>query len=426
MILLVTEYDSIAWDLHYTLLRTRGDVPVISLESSPNLPEDVTSIWSALYVDCLNDKQTPLHINNLPLPLDYEVERVDGRFLIKTIDRVIGEVIISEPTIERIISEIHWFDEKGTVFKKDYYNEYGFMYKSSSFIGGFGLAGSQFYSRDGKLLATWNHQTDSVVVGTKIFPTLSEFYLYCLEILGYQDKGIIFNNLGEPLQVIISKSNQGGNVPENLLVFSERVMKLPKNVDYILSHPELNTTVTVGGFDGAKDLCNKAISSFEFISPMYKDVQSKNSSDVVITTETDNIWELDKIVSSCPTINFHVAAPTKMSDKLMDFEKYSNVKLYPQASQSQVESLLEKAPIFLDIANSRTVYNANVMALRYSCYRLGVWGISSGKHISDMCMYNSNDSEFLIQHLNYITLDLAKLQQLLEEENTAIGYSYDV
>ena len=56
MILLVTEDDSIAWDLHYTLLRTRGDVPVISLESSPNLPEDVTSIWSALYVDCLNDK----------------------------------------------------------------------------------------------------------------------------------------------------------------------------------------------------------------------------------------------------------------------------------------------------------------------------------------------------------------------------------
>ena len=115
-----------------------------------------------------------------------------------------------------------------------------------------------------------------------------------------------------------------------------------------------------------------------------------------------------------------------MSDKLMAFEKYSNVKLYPQASQSKVESMLKDFPIFLDIANSRTVYNANVMALRYSCYRLGVWGISSGKHISDMCMYSSNDSEFLIQHLNYITSDLSKLQELLEEENASIGYIYDI
>ena len=426
MILLVTEYDSVAWDLHYTLLRTKGDTPVISLESSPNLPEDVTSIWSALYKDCLNDKPTPLHINNLALPLDYEVERVDGRFLIKTINSVVGEVIISEPTIERIVSEVHWFNEKGSIFKKDYYNEYGFIYKSSTFIEGFGLAGSQFYSREGKLLATWNHQTDSVVVGRKIFPTLSEFYLYCLKELGYEDDGIVFNNLGEPLQIIISKYKQANSVSENLLVFSERVSKLPENLNYILSHPELNTVVTVGGFDGAKDLCKDGVGSFEFISPMYESMQSKTSNDIVITTETDNIWELDKLVSSCPQINFHIAAPTNMSDKLMAFEKYSNVTLYPQASQSKVESMLKDFPIFLDIANSRTVYNANVMALRYSCYRIGVWGISSGQHISDMCMYNSNDSEFLIQHLNYITSNLQKLQELLEEENTSIGYIYDI
>lgn len=428
MILLVTEYDSIAWDLHYTLLRTRGDVPVISLESSPNLPEDVTSIWSALYVDCLNDKQTPLHINNLPLPLDYEVERIDGRFLIKTIDRVIGEVIIFEPTIERIISEIHWFDEKGTVFKKDYYNEYGFMYKSSSFIGGFGLAGSQFYSREGKLLATWNHQTDSVVVGTKIFPTLSEFYLYCLEELGYSKEGITFNNLGTPLQMLIDRAElMGESMPPSQLVFTEKVDELPGNIDYILQRAELNTECYLGGFEGARELANESegVDFLEFHTPLYVEVDDKSSEDVLITTETDDLWSIERLVDACPNNVFHIAAPTLMSSRLESLANRSNVRLYPQATQEKVEQLLKTSGIFLDIANSPTVYDANRLALRYKCLRIGVRGISSGEYISEINMAYPNDFEWLKDFINYCSQHSDSLVQWVAKENFALGYSYD-
>lgn len=427
MILLVTEYDSIAWDLHYTLLRTRGDVPVISLESSPNLPEDVTSIWSALYKDCLNDKSTPLHINNLALPLDYEVERVDGRFLLKTIDRIIGEVIISEPTIERIISEIHWFDERETVFKKDYYNEYGFMYKSSSFIRGFGLAGSQFYSREGKLLATWNHQTDSVVVGRQIFPTMSKFYLYCLDELGYSKEGITFNNLGTPLQMLIDKAELiGESMPLNQLVFTEKVDELPGNIDYILQRAELNTECYLGGFEGARELAKESegVDFLEFHAPLYVEVK-KNSEDVLITTETDDLWSIERLVDACPNNVFHIAAPTLMSSRLSGLENRSNVKLYPQATQEEVEQLLKTSGIFLDIANSPTVYDANRLALRYKCLRLGVRGISSGNYISEINMAYPNDFEWLKDFLNYCSQHADSLDQFVAKENFALGYSYD-
>lgn len=428
MILLVTEYDNVAWDLHYSLLRKGFKGSVISLEDNLNQPDDVRSIWSALYKGYDLSDRKPLHINDFPIPLDYEVEREDGRFFIKTIDGVVGEVFMTKPTIHRIISEVHWFDSKGFTYRKDYYNRYGFLYKSSTFVTGVGLVGSQFYSPSGELLATWNRQTDSVIVGRKIFPTMSKFYLYCLDELGYSEKGITFNNLGTPLQVLIEKAKVMGDfMPPNELIFTEKVDELPGNIDYILQHIELNTECYLGGFEGARELANETeeIDFFEFHAPLYISNKSDYCKDVLITTETDDLWSIERLVDSCPNNVFHIAAPTLMSSRLSDLENRSNVKLYPQATQAKVEELLEKSGIFLDIANSPTVYDANRLALRFKCLRLGVRGISSGNYISEVNMVYTNDFEWLKDFLNYCSQNPKSLEHYVSKENFALGYSYN-
>ena len=428
MILLVTEYNNVAWDLHYSLLRKGFKGSVISLEDNLNQPDDVQSIWSALYKGYDLSDRKPLHINDFPIPLDYEVEREDGRFFIKTIDGVVGEVFMTKPTIHRIISEVHWFDSKGFTYRKDYYNRYGFLYKSSTFVTGVGLVGSQFYSTSGELLATWNHQTDSVIVGRKIFPTMSKFYLYCLDELGYSEKGITFNNLGTPLQVLIEKAKVvDKGMPPNELIFTEKVDELPGNIDYILHHKELNTECYLGGFEGARELVNEreGVDFFEFHAPLYISNKSDYCKDVLITTETDNLWSIERLVDSCPNNVFHIAAPTLMSSRLSDLENRSNVKLYPQATQAKVEELLEKSGIFLDIANSPTVYDANRLALRFKCLRLGVRGISSGNYISEVNMVYTNDFEWLKDFLNYCSQNPKSLEHYVSKENFALGYSYN-
>lgn len=428
MILLVTEYDNVAWDLHYSLLRKGFKGSVLSLEDNLNQPDDVQSIWSALYKGYDLSDRKPLHINDFPLPLDWEVEREDGRFLIKTIDCVVGEVFMIEPTIHRIVSEVHWFDSKGYTYRKDYYNQYGFLYKSSTFVTGVGLVGSQFYSPSGELLATWNHQTDSVVVGRSIFSTMAKFYLYCLEQLELLKKGITFNNLGTPLQVLIEKTKvMGDSMPPNELIFTEKIEELPGNVDYILQHKELNTECYVGGFEGARELANETeeVDFFEFHAPLYVSDKEDYCKDVLITTETDDLWSIERLVDACPNNVFHIAAPTLMSSRLSDLENRSNVKLYPQATQAKVEELLEKSGIFLDIANSPTVYDANRLALRFKCLRLGVRGISSGDYISEVNMVYPDDFEWLKDFLNYCSQNPKSLEQYVSKENFALGYSYD-
>ena len=428
MILLVTEYDNVAWDLHYSLLRKGFKGSVISLDSDLSQPDDVQSIWSALYKGYSLEGMKPLHVNDFPLPLDWEVEREDGRFLVKTIDGVVGEVFMAEPTIHRIVSEVHWFDSKGFTYRKDYYNRYGFLYKSSTFVTGVGLVGSQFYSLSGEMLATWNHQTDSVVVGRQIFPTMSKFYLYCLNELGYSEKGITFNNLGTPLQMLIEKAKvMEDSMPHSQLIFTEKVDELPGNVDYILQHKELNTECYLGGFEGARELANESegVDFFEFHAPLYISNKADYCKDVLITTETDDLWSIERLVDSCPNNVFHIAAPTLMSSRLGDLENRSNVKLYPQATQAKVEELLEKSGIFLDIANSPTVYDANRLALRYKCLRLGVRGISSGQYISEVNMAYPNDFEWLKDFIDYCSQHADSLNQLVAKENFALGYSYD-
>lgn len=428
MILLVTEYDNVAWDLHYSLLRKGFKGSVLSLDDDLNQPDDVRSIWSALYKGYDLSDRKPLHINDFPIPLDWEVEREDGRFFIKTIDGVVGEVFMTEPTIHRIVSEVHWFDSKGFTYRKDYYNQFGFLYKSSTFVKGVGLVGSQFYSPSGELLATWNHQTDSVVVCRTIFPTMSKFYLYCLGELGYSEKGIIFNNLGTPLQMLIDKAELVGKAMQpNQLIFTEKVDELPGNIDYILHHKELNTECYLGGFEGARKLVNEreGVDFFEFHAPLYISDKSDYCKDVLITTETDDLWSIERLVDSCPNNTFHIAAPTLMSSRLGDLENKSNVKLYPQATQAKVEELLEKSGIFLDIANSPTVYDANRLALRFKCLRLGVRGISSGEYISEVNMVYPDDFEWLKDFLNYCSQNPKSLEHYVSKENFALGYSYN-
>lgn len=426
MILLVTEYDDVAWDLHYSLLRNRGSLPVITLESKANLPEDVESIWSALYKGYDLKEMKPLHINDFAIPLDWEVERVDGKFLIKTIDGVVGEVVMAEPTIQRIVSEVHWYDSEGFTYCKDYYNQYGFVYKSSTFVKDFGLVGSQFYSPNRELLATWNHQTDSVVVGNIIFPTMYEFYLHCLKELGYSEQGIIFNNLGIPLQLLLKQYNDTGFIPKSELIFTEKVEELPQNLHYILQHPELNISCSVGGFEGAKDFAenNEDIGFFEFYAPSYVDNKVGSNSHVVIATETDDLWSIEELIDSCKEVTFHIAAPTLMSSKLTTLGNKENVKLYPQATTSKVEELMKLSGIFLDIAYSPTVFEANKLALRYRCLRMGVRGISSGQYISEVNMLYEDDLEWLKDFLNYSSKHPDALYSWVAKENSAIGYSY--
>ena len=111
MINLFQRYDQDAWDIHYTQLRQGKDYPTIVIEDDGFLPSDVHSIYHFLrYNTC---EYSPLHLNDLTLPLAYEVEREGADFFIMSNDMIVGRVILQGEPIERIVKEVWWLDSKG-------------------------------------------------------------------------------------------------------------------------------------------------------------------------------------------------------------------------------------------------------------------------------------------------------------------------
>ncbi|MGN0242034.1 MAG: accessory Sec system glycosylation chaperone GtfB, partial [Candidatus Weimeria sp.] len=77
--------------------------------------------------------------------------------------------------------------------------------------------------------------------------------------------------------------------------------------------------------------------------------KNNHGHDVLICTNSDQIEELDVIVTSLPQLNFHIAAVTEMSERLMAFSRYPNVRLYPVVKKTAVNKLFLKCDLYFDI-----------------------------------------------------------------------------
>lgn len=414
VVVLFAEYDELAWDLHYSLIYNGTTDTAICLNDDGFLNRDVRSIWSVLYPS--ESGYTPLHVNNLQLPVEYEIEKVGGRFLIKSIESVLGEVFFHGDSSERLVSSIDWFDGFGKTYKKDLYNKYGFLFRSDTFVNGLGLVGSQFYSKGGDVLASWNHQTNSLVVGNTIYPSVLDFYVKSLELMGYGEEGIIFDNLGLPLEVIERRNNG----KENTLIFLEKFDgKLLENMNYIHSNPSLGISMYVVDVESYNSLSDKSmVSLYKLSLPPISDFGSPT--DALITTETDEIVNIRLLVDSCKDTTFHIAAPTRMSERLLSLGDKPNVKLYPVSSREDVKELFAKCGVFLDIAMSGTVFGANRLALQSNCLRLGYRGVSSGQYIPSESLFTVG-YRGITNTLNYLVENPDKLSLLVTSQNDLLG-----
>lgn len=69
-----------------------------------------------------------------------------------------------------------------------------------------------------------------------------------------------------------------------------------------------------------------------------------------VYTYSDQLEGLEYLMKSLPEVDFHVAAPTNVSDYLRSFERFSNFQLYEYCQTREVsDRILEMADIYLDI-----------------------------------------------------------------------------
>jgi accessory sec system glycosyltransferase gtfB len=419
MINLFQTYNKDAWDIHYTQLRQGKDYPTIVIEDNGFLPSDVTSIYHFLgYNTC---DYNPLHLNDLTLPIAYEVEREGVDFFIMSNDMVVGKVILQGEPIERIVKEVWWLDSKGYPYKKDYYNQYGYCFKTETYVKDLGLVSTSYYSVSGEVLLDENHLVGSILYNNQLYLNKLSLYNKCLTELGYSKEPITFNHLGTPLEIILSSLESGHE-----LIFQEEVFvnSIPDNLQYVIHNSDkISISVTNRStYSILENMCK--VQFMMLLVPSKSDLGSFK--DVLITTQTDQLTSIEDFVEQLPELEFHIAAPTQMSSKLFDLNKYSNVHLYPNISNNNLDDLFNQCGVFLDIAMSPTVFDANRRALENNLLRVGLIGVSTGKYISDANLFSLRSLDSLIDYLREVTSTEDKLQTAISDENLELGLKMDI
>ena len=419
MINLFQTYNKDAWDIHYTQLRQGKDYPTIVIEDDGFLPSDVTSIYHFLgYNTC---DYNPLHLNDLTLPIAYEVEREGVDFFIMSNDMVVGKVILQGEPIERIVKEVWWLDSKGYPYKKDYYNQYGYCFKTETYVKDLGLVSTSYYSVSGEVLLDENHLVGSILYNNQLYLNKLSLYNKCLAELGYSKEPITFNHLGTPLEIILSSLESGHE-----LIFQEEVFvnSIPDNLQYVIHNSDkISISVTNRStYSILENMCK--VQFMMLLVPSKSDLGSFK--DVLITTQTDQLTSIEDFVQQLPDLEFHIAAPTQMSSKLLDLNSYSNVHLYPNISSENLDDLFTKCGLFLDIAMSPTVFDANRRALENSLLRVGLIGVSTGNYISDDNLFSSKSLDNLIEYLRQVTSTTEELQRAISQENLDLGFEMDI
>lgn len=419
MINLFQTYNKDAWDIHYTQLRQGKDYPTIVIEDDGFLPSDVTSIYHFLgYNTC---DYNPLHLNDLTLPIAYEVEREGVDFFIMSNDMVVGKVILQGEPIERIVKEVWWLDSKGYPYKKDYYNQYGYCFKTETYVKDLGLVSTSYYSVSGEVLLDENHLVGSILYNNQLYLNKLSLYNKCLVELGYSKEPITFNHLGTPLEIVLSSLENGHD-----LIFQEEISdsSIPENLQYVICNSDkINLSVTNRSTYSVLEILCK-VQFMMLLVPSKSELGSFK--DVLITTQTDQLTSIEDFVQQLPDLEFHIAAPTQMSSKLFDLNKYSNVHLYPNISNNNLDDLFNQCGVFLDIAMSPTVFDANRRALENSLLRVGLIGVSTGKYISDANLFSLRSLDSLIDYLREVTSTEDKLQTAISDENLELGLKMDI
>ena len=143
--------------------------------------------------------------------------------------------------------------------------------------------------------------------------------------------------------------------------------------------------------------------------------ENQHSNRVLICTNSDHIERLQEIIYAAPDMEYHICALTEMSSKLMDFNRFSNVTLYPACKSKDIEQLFDSCDYYLDINHEGEIVDAVKEAFLHNMLILGF------KEVAHNVRYTLN--EFLFQSNEYmdlvkILLDSTKLDLYLSKQRT--------
>ena len=146
--------------------------------------------------------------------------------------------------------------------------------------------------------------------------------------------------------------------------------------------------------------------------------------EVLILTNSDQLEQIEELVTKLPNVHFHIGAITEMSSYLMGLNRFANVSLYPNIRPARVAELFEKCDLYLDINISDEILNAcrtsfenNMLILSFTntCH--------SRRFIADEHIYSPENVSGMVEKIQSVLAHSSEMKEALSKQKEAANQS---
>lgn len=422
MILLMDQMTRHSTEMMKSLRACGVDCPAVSILYDGFLPEGVLSPY-AHYIGDEGKEGKPLYFNRLPVSPYQEIKADGNGAEVLETGKLRGKVYYAQPREKRYVRIFDHLDEHGKVRWSDHFNYYGRMFAQTTLNENQRLLIKTYFDCNGEACITENFATGHVILKKDgreiIFTNKTDFVLYYLEDAGFDLDKILYNSLSTPFfvsQALHRKGVEGRDV----LFWQEDVKdEIPGNMQAIFREGESRTEKIAVLYRPVYEKMQKMEldqQRFGLLGYHY-DFLSENSgsNEIAIFTNSDNVLHLEKLVQELPEFIFHVAAVTEMSSKLMDLDKYENVRIYPNVRKKKVEDIRNRVSYLLDINDGKEILDAADEAfLRNHLILAFKETLHNEYRVAPKNIFSEKKVEKLIAALKECGADQKKLQARIE------------
>ncbi len=418
-VLLLDSYNEEGKMLYQSFIQAGFKGLILCCSDDAFLPENVLSIYTLF----LGKKEgRPRYFNEIDVPDYWEIKSTNTQGQVFDLNHERARIFYKNPKHKRFVDVVDWYDEDKNCRLSEHYDCYGYVYARSVFNKKGQIISRSYFDKEQKEIIYENYVTHDIILNldnqVHIFKKKIDFICFIFKYLGIEVTRLFYNSLSIPFFVSEALPNTN---KEDVLFWQEGVRSdIPGNMRFILDG---NAKRTSKIYVQKKESYEKLISlgvdrnmckALGFIYP-FKNTEKKEKT-ALICTNSDQIGKLAEIIEECKGFEFHIAALTEMSSKLLAFGKYKNVHLYPSSTEEEILKLFEFSSYYLDINHSNEIVNACKEAFISNCLLLSFENTCHNrKYILKDCCFESKDVQRFIEILK----NQSQFESLLNQQRTS-------
>lgn len=427
MINIFDKYDDETQDLHNSLKLAGFDYPTVVLDDNGHLVDGVISPYQ-YFMGEEDNLLKPRYFNQIDKPDLWEIESSNSQGSVFEYNIEKASIFYVEPKEKRLVRTVEWKDTNGKVRSVEYYNKHGRKYAHTVYDVNQISTFSTYYHVSGREAIVENHLTGSIVLteeeGNKMFPNKIEFLHYFLKKAKLDTSKFLYNRLSLPFLMTYYYNEPG----TDYLVWQENInSEIPGNMLAALSNQSRHVEVMVTEKENYEKIMNIIDEQYKnrihLLGKIYKPLREiKYSNKILIATNSDQIEKLKELISELGDFEFNIVALTEMSDKLMNFGLYSNVRLYPNVRGNKLTELWNECCFYFDINHHGEILNAVRTAFDNNMVILGFEStLHNKKYVIDDCIYNENNYAKMIDLMKQIESNSKLVDEIITKQYEKAG-----